>query len=273
MTDVTDATDATDATVASRDHDTLGLVLAGGASSRMGTPKATLLVHGEPLLRRVVRVAAAVSRRVVVIAEPKLVLPPGCLDGLRVPIERVDDPADARFGGPLRALGHFVARTRLEAASAMAPLVSVQTTSASEQSRPQDVLLLGVDHPALDETVTLALARRWREALASPEDADVQAEAPPRGARPSALVTRDPERGPQPLLAMYDRERLWRAVESRLAAGDARLRSILDSLPHVAWIDVEAIGPRALGWPSNTPEELARVLDAVRAGRDAIGPT
>lgn len=47
-----------------------GVVLAGGASRRMGQPKAALLAGGEPLLHRVVRLLSAVVPEVIVVGSP-----------------------------------------------------------------------------------------------------------------------------------------------------------------------------------------------------------
>ena len=75
-----------------------GIVLAGGRSSRMGTPKAWLDWHGSPLLRRTCGVVArGVSGPVVVVRAPDQELPE-LPDGVRV-VE------DAREGqGPLQGL-------------------------------------------------------------------------------------------------------------------------------------------------------------------------
>jgi molybdopterin-guanine dinucleotide biosynthesis protein A len=220
----------------------LGIVLAGGASSRMGAPKATLEVEGEPLVKRVVRAAAAIASHIVVVAEPALALPRGCFDGLGAVVVRVDDPADARFGGPLRALAMLFERAE--------PVVA--------RSR---VVLLGVDHPAVDARVTAALARGWRERVTHA----AQAGAAP----PCAVVPREEERGPQPLLAMYETQALVAAVRARNAQGDGRLRGILEALPRVDWLAIEAIGPPHLAWSCNTPAELAHVLAAAAAHRAA----
>lgn len=56
--------------------DLAGVVLCGGESSRMGSPKAWLDFGGEPLLARVVRVVAQVTGEVVVVAAPGQDLPP-----------------------------------------------------------------------------------------------------------------------------------------------------------------------------------------------------
>jgi molybdopterin-guanine dinucleotide biosynthesis protein A len=53
-----------------------GIVLAGGTSRRMGTPKEWLNFAGEPMLARVVRIVALVASPVVVVAQEGQVLPP-----------------------------------------------------------------------------------------------------------------------------------------------------------------------------------------------------
>ena len=77
---------------------TAGIVLAGGRSSRMGTPKAWLDWHGSTLLRRTCRVVArGADGPVVVVRAPDQELPE-LPDGVRV-VE------DAREGqGPLQGL-------------------------------------------------------------------------------------------------------------------------------------------------------------------------
>ena len=52
-----------------------GIVLCGGASRRMGRPKALLDFDGEPLLCRVVRVVSQIVSPVIVVAGPKQTLP------------------------------------------------------------------------------------------------------------------------------------------------------------------------------------------------------
>ena len=75
-----------------------GIVLAGGRSSRMGTPKAWLDWHGSPLLRRVCGlVARGAGGPVVVVRAPGQELP-GLPDGVRV----VQDDREGR--GPLQGI-------------------------------------------------------------------------------------------------------------------------------------------------------------------------
>lgn len=75
-----------------------GIVLAGGRSQRMGTPKALLEWHGSTLLRRAAGIVArAVDGPVVVVRAPAQTLPP-------LP-ERFEVAEDAREGrGPLQGI-------------------------------------------------------------------------------------------------------------------------------------------------------------------------
>lgn len=54
-----------------RFHDLTGFVLAGGKSRRMGCPKQELVIGGETMLSRQLRLLSAVCRRVGVIGGPK----------------------------------------------------------------------------------------------------------------------------------------------------------------------------------------------------------
>jgi molybdenum cofactor guanylyltransferase len=75
-----------------------GIVLAGGRSSRMGTPKAALEWHGSTLLRRTAAIVARVTDGpVVVVRAPGQQLP-----ALPAGIEVVDDPREGL--GPLQGL-------------------------------------------------------------------------------------------------------------------------------------------------------------------------
>ena len=75
-----------------------GIVLAGGRSSRMGTPKAALEWHGSTLLRRTVGIISRVTDGpVVVVRAPGQPLP-----ALPAEIEVVEDPREGL--GPLQGL-------------------------------------------------------------------------------------------------------------------------------------------------------------------------
>jgi len=92
---------------------TAGVVLAGGRSSRMGSPKAALEWHGSTLLRRTVSVVArSVTGPVVVVRAPGQQLPDlppgvevasdpreglGPLQGIAVGLGALVDRADAAF--------------------------------------------------------------------------------------------------------------------------------------------------------------------------------
>jgi molybdenum cofactor guanylyltransferase len=114
--------------------DAASIVLAGGRSSRMGSPKAALEWHGSTLLRRVTGIVArSVDGPIVVARAPDQRLP-----GLD---PRVEVVADAREGrGPLQGLA-----AGLAAIGNRAPIAYVTST---------DVPLL---HPAFIRRVLAAL--------------------------------------------------------------------------------------------------------------------
>src|SRR5437764_5768651 len=78
-------------------HETAGIVLCGGQSSRMGRPKAWLPFVGETMLGREVRLLGTVVSPVVVVAAPDQEVPP-LPSGVLV----VRDPQRGR--GPLQGL-------------------------------------------------------------------------------------------------------------------------------------------------------------------------
>jgi molybdenum cofactor guanylyltransferase len=94
-----------------------GIVLAGGRSSRMGTPKAALEWHGSTLLRRVVGlVGRAVDGPVIVVRAPDQELP-----SLPADVEIAEDAREGR--GPLQGL-----QAGLAAARAHAPVAYASST-------------------------------------------------------------------------------------------------------------------------------------------------
>ena len=96
-----------------------GIVLAGGRSSRMGTPKAALEWHGSTLLRRVVGlVGRALDGPVVVVRAPGQALPE-LPDGVEV----VEDAREGR--GPLQGLAAGLAAVRDRADAAYASATDV----------------------------------------------------------------------------------------------------------------------------------------------------
>ena len=74
-----------------------GIVLCGGRSSRMGSPKAWLDFGGEPLLARVVRTVRRACAPVIVVAAPGQDVPP-----LPPDIAIARDPLEGR--GPLQGI-------------------------------------------------------------------------------------------------------------------------------------------------------------------------
>ena len=77
-----------------------GVVLAGGAGTRLGAPKATVLLAGRPLIDYPLRALRAVCERVVVAAKRETELPPG--------VERWDEPDDPRH--PIAGITHALRR-------------------------------------------------------------------------------------------------------------------------------------------------------------------
>ena len=87
-----------------------GIVLAGGQSSRMGTPKAALEWHGSTLLRRTAGILARVTDGPVVVVRA----PGQSLPALPPQVEIVDDPREGL--GPVQGLAAGLAATAGRAA-------------------------------------------------------------------------------------------------------------------------------------------------------------
>ena len=88
-----------------------GVILCGGKSSRMGTPKAWLDIGGETLLQRTARVVAEVAAKVVVVAAPEQALPP-----LPADVTVVRDAVEGR--GPLQGMAAGLAALAEQAEAA-----------------------------------------------------------------------------------------------------------------------------------------------------------
>jgi molybdenum cofactor guanylyltransferase len=95
--------------------DAAAIILAGGGSRRMGSPKALLDWHGEPLVHRVARILGEVCEPVVVVAAPGQALP------LPARVELVADATPDR--GPLE--GVAAAAAALDGRTAAAFLAAV----------------------------------------------------------------------------------------------------------------------------------------------------
>ena len=89
-----------------------GIVLCGGKSTRMGTPKATLPFGPETMLQRVVRLLSSVVDPIIVVAAPQQSLPEladhvivvrderehrGPLEGLRAGLKALPDSVDSAY--------------------------------------------------------------------------------------------------------------------------------------------------------------------------------
>jgi molybdopterin-guanine dinucleotide biosynthesis protein A len=123
-----------------------GIVLAGGASSRMGTDKRTVDVEGEPLLRRAVGAVATVCDEVLVATSQER--PVDEAFGARV-------VADARAGGcgPLAGLEVGLLASRRPAVLVLAgdhpagaPAVLRELLLRLEANPEVDAVVLGTDH-------------------------------------------------------------------------------------------------------------------------------
>ncbi len=130
-----------------------GFVLAGGASRRMGRPKALLTLDGETMIERQIRRLRAVAGRVVVLGPPELLLP--------LEAEIIADEMPGR--GPLGAIYTGLLHTRTEYN-----------------------LFLGCDLPNITPAFLAALARR---AFQTEADA-TWPRIPPRGDQPLCAVYR-----------------------------------------------------------------------------------
>jgi molybdopterin-guanine dinucleotide biosynthesis protein A len=123
-------------------EDTAGIVLAGGMSSRMGSPKAALEWHGSTLLRRVTGIVGrALGGPIVVVRAPGQELPPLAAD-----VEVVEDAREGR--GPLQGLAAGLAALEGRAGAAYVSSTDVPLV------HPAFVRAVAA---ALDETVDVAL--------------------------------------------------------------------------------------------------------------------
>jgi molybdenum cofactor guanylyltransferase len=131
-----------------------GVVLAGGRSSRMGTPKATLEWHGSTLLRRTVGIVArATGGAVVVVRASGQDLP-----ALPADIEITDDPREDR--GPVQGIAAGLAALRGRADIAFVCSTDLPFLHPAFVSRVVRGLKDGDD-------VALPVARGYRQPLAA----------------------------------------------------------------------------------------------------------
>jgi molybdopterin-guanine dinucleotide biosynthesis protein A len=123
-------------------HETAGIVLCGGQSSRMGLPKAWLPFAGETMLGRVVRLLSTVVAPVVVVAAPGQDVPP-----LPVDVDVVRDPE--RGLGPMQGLAAGLAAVAGRARAAYVSSCDVPFLQPDFVRRM--VELLGENHIAVPD--------------------------------------------------------------------------------------------------------------------------
>jgi molybdenum cofactor guanylyltransferase len=137
------------------DDNTAGVVLAGGRSSRMGTPKAALEWHGSTLLYRTTALLArTVTGPVVVVAAPGQELPelpPG--------VQVVEDPVEGL--GPLQGIATGLAAVADRAPAAFVCSTDLPFLHPAFLRRVLRALAL----PEID--VVLPVARGFRQPLAA----------------------------------------------------------------------------------------------------------
>lgn len=111
--------------------DASAVILTGGKSSRMGRPKALLLLDGEPLIARIVRRLERLFSEIVVVASPGQELP-------SLPVTLVQD--DVAYQGPVGGIYYglrattkvFAFVTSCDVPFLSPPLISYLTTQISD---------------------------------------------------------------------------------------------------------------------------------------------
>jgi molybdopterin-guanine dinucleotide biosynthesis protein A len=210
---------------------TAGIVLAGGRSLRMGTPKAWLDWHGTPLLAHVVGlVARGVDGAVVVVRAVGQELPP-LPEGTRI----VSDAREAL--GPLQGIA-----TGLAALAGSAELAYVSSTDAA-LLRPAFVrrVLAGIEP---DVEIVLPHARGHRQPLAAAYRVAL-------AARVDALL----ERGLAKPGFLFERSRTrivddaWLLADPALALADPGLASLENLNDPAAYAAALALPANELGEP------------------------
>lgn len=194
--------------------DAEGFILAGGASSRMGTDKARLRLGAETFVERIAHALAPVARRVsVVSAKP-----------------------DAReWGLP-------VVKDIYEGAGALGGIHAALSVCAAEWA-----LLVSCDLPFVSGELLTRLVAFGAEGAQ-----EFDAVAP---------IQKDGR--PQPLCALYRRERCLALAESLLQSGERRPRVLLREV-RTRWVWIEELndltGAELFFLNVNTPEDYARAL-------------
>jgi molybdopterin-guanine dinucleotide biosynthesis protein A len=195
------------------------VILAGGASSRMGRDKAWLDLEGRPLLVHVISIVAERCRPIVVAARPGQELPK--IDHPRV--ERIDD--DLADGGPLvgiiRGLSRLAERGIERAYLGSCDAAAITTTHVAFmldtlREDPRKVAAVPCDHdgrahPLASAVVVDAMLARAKSQL-SRQDLRLQElfQGPQIGRLPAARLP-DPD-----VLAPCNTPEQWAALTLRL---------------------------------------------------------
>lgn len=240
--------------------DAAAVVLAGGASRRMGRPKAFLSVGGRELLEVALDAAASACPAIVLVADPS-----SCADALRrygwAPRTRGEERLYDR--GPTRL------RLLTDRRPGQGPLAGLETAWAEsgggnglwpDGRSPARWWGLAADLPFVSGEVGRRLLeelRAWEsEAPAAADEPPARAVVPVSGGRP------------QPLCAAYGAG--LRPVASRcLDAGHRAMGAFLDRL-QVRHLALESDLASRLD-NVNTPEELARAHERAMRERTARG--
>lgn len=114
-----------------------GLILAGGASRRMGAPKALLKFEGETFLDRMIRLFGEVASPVIVVLGHQSA-------DIRAGIERASEATFAVNPDPERGM-----------------LSSLQCGLSALRAEPKAVMFTPVDHPNLQTATLATLAARF----------------------------------------------------------------------------------------------------------------
>jgi molybdopterin-guanine dinucleotide biosynthesis protein A len=211
----------------------LGVVLAGGESSRYGSPKALATVSGVRIVDRVVRALEEVVPDVVVSANE-----PALFASLGLPIY-----TDARTG--------------------LGPLAGIHTTllRAREAGRP-GILAVACDMPFPSVALLDVLARTAFGGRGPEGDGAVEAaERTPGSGRPDVVVPESRgRRGVEPLFAAYGTGCI-EVIEAALAAGDRRVIGFHDraTVHAIPLAEVESVCDPAVAFLNvNTREDRDR---------------
>jgi molybdopterin-guanine dinucleotide biosynthesis protein A len=206
-------------------NDRVGVVLAGGRSSRMGRDKAALVVGGQTLARRAADVVAAVAAQVL-IADRGRGLVPGAAS-----------VADGPGRGPAAGL-----------------------LGAARAAPGRPLLVLACDLPAVPASLLAALAERVEPA--DPAPGATAAAGASATAGPDLVLPRW-ARGIEPLVGWYG-PRALAALAAQVTTGEYSLGRLVERADlAVAWLEGEALesfgDPEELFRNVNTPEDLDRI--------------